>query len=182
FRIAGSDLDITAGAVIVAAGSAKRTLGIPGEAEFQGRGVSHCASCDGPLMRGRQVCVIGGGDSALDEALALVPHAERITIIHHGPQLTASAALQARIRKAANIKVRLRTVATEIRGGDGVSAVAVRDLSTGAESDIPCHGIFIYVGLEPNTVFLSDTVSLASDGRIMVDLDMQTSVPGIFAA
>jgi thioredoxin reductase (NADPH) len=112
FRIAGADLDLTAGAVIIAAGSAKRTLGIPGEAEFEGRGVSHCASCDGPLMRGKQVCIIGGGDSALDEALALVPHAARITVIHRGSRLRASAALQAKASEASNIEVRPNTIVT----------------------------------------------------------------------
>ncbi|MGK6314811.1 NAD(P)/FAD-dependent oxidoreductase [Neorhizobium sp. DT-125] len=182
FRIAGADLDLTAGTVIVAAGSAKRALGIPGEAEFEGRGVSHCASCDGPLMRGRQVCIVGGGDSALDEALALIPHASHVTVIHRGPRLKASAALQAKAREASNIEIRLETVVEAIRGGDGVTALAVRDLSTGLTSEIPCHGVFIYVGLEPNTAFLGDAVALAADGRIVVDLDMQTSVPGIFAA
>jgi thioredoxin reductase (NADPH) len=182
FRIAGSDLELSAGAVIIAAGSAKRTLGIPGEAEFEGRGVSHCASCDGPLMRGKAVSIIGGGDSALDEALALVPHATKITVIHRGSRLRASAALQAKVSEASNIELRLETIATEIRGTDGVSAVAIRDLATGAEIDIPSHGVFVYVGLEPNTAFLGDAVSLAADGRIVVDLDMQTSVPGIFAA
>ena len=182
FRIAGADLELSAGAVIIAAGSAKRTLGIPGEAEFEGRGVSHCASCDGPLMRGKAVSIIGGGDSALDEALALVPHATKITVIHRGSRLRASAALQAKVSEASNIELRLETIATEIRGTDGVSAVAIRDLATGAEIDIPSHGVFVYVGLEPNTAFLGDAVSLAADGRIVVDLDMQTSVPGIFAA
>ncbi len=182
FCVAGSDLELTAGAVIIAAGSAKRTLGIPGEEEFEGKGVSHCASRDGPLMRGREVCIVGGGDTALDEALALVPHAAKITIIHHGPRLTASAALQAKVRDASSIEVRLRTVATAILGIDGVSAVTVRDLSSEAEIDIPCHGVFVYVGLEPNTAFLGDMVLLAPDGRIVVDLDMHTSVPGIFAA
>uniref|UniRef100_UPI0031016BE8 NAD(P)/FAD-dependent oxidoreductase n=1 Tax=Neorhizobium sp. EC2-8 TaxID=3129230 RepID=UPI0031016BE8 len=182
FRIAGADLDLNVGAVIIAAGSAKRRLGIPGEAEFEGRGVSHCASCDGPLMRGKNVCIVGGGDSALDEALALVPHAARITVIHHGSGLTASATLQAKARKTANIEVKLNTVATAIRGEGGVSAITIRDLSTSATSEILCHGVFVYVGLEPNTSFFGDTVALAADGRIVVDLDMQTSVPGIFAA
>ncbi|SMF18233.1 thioredoxin reductase (NADPH) [Xaviernesmea oryzae] len=182
FRIAGADLDLTAATVIVAAGSAKRTLGIPGEAEFEGRGVSHCASCDGPLMRGKEACIVGGGDSAFDEALALAPHASRVTIIHRGPRLKASAALQARAREASNIEIRLETVVEAIRGENGVTALAVRDLSTGQTSEIPCHGVFIYVGLEPNTAFLGETVALAADGRIVVDLDMQTSVPGIFAA
>jgi thioredoxin reductase (NADPH) len=182
FRIAGDDLNLTASAIIVAAGSTKRRLGIPGEDEFEGKGVSHCASCDGPLMRGMQVCIVGGGDSALDEALALVPHAARITIIHRGPKLTASAVLQARVRDSASIEVRLETVATEILGSGGVTAVGIRDLATGATEEIPCHGVFVYVGLEPNTAFLKDVVLLTADGRIVVDLDMQASAPGIFAA
>ncbi|MFB9948629.1 NAD(P)/FAD-dependent oxidoreductase [Rhizobium puerariae] len=182
FRIAGADFQATARAVIIAAGSSKRTLDIPGEAEFEGRGVSHCASCDGPLMRGREACIVGGGDSALDEALALSAHASRVTVIHRGLKLTASAALQARIREAANIDVRLETAVQAIRGEGGVTALAIRDLSSGAETEIPCHGVFIYIGLEPNTAFLGNMVALDDDGRIAVDLDMRTSVPGIFAA
>lgn len=182
FRVAGADLNLTASAVIVAAGSAKRTLGIPGEAEFEGRGVSHCASCDGPLMRGKEVCIVGGGDSALDEALALSAHASRVNVIHRGPRLKAIAALQTKVHEAANIDIRLNTVVQAIRGEGGVTALSARDFSTGAESEIPCHGVFIYVGLEPHTAFLGDIVTLAADGRIVVDLDMQTSVPGIFAA
>lgn len=182
YRIAGEGLDLSASAVIVAAGSAKRVLGIPGEAEFEGRGVSHCASCDGPLMRGRQAVVVGGGDSALDEALALSVHAEKVTILHRGKALRASAALQARCRETSNIEIRLETVAEAILGDSGVNAVSVRDLATGDKEEIPCHGIFVYVGLQPNTAFLGDMVALGLDGRIIVDIDMRTSEPGIFAA
>lgn len=182
FRLVGSDLNLTCGSVIVACGSSKRTLGIPGEAEFEGRGVSHCASCDGPLMRGREVCIVGGGDSALDEALALAAHAARVTIIHRGSRLRASAALQERCRHAPNIDIRLGTEAAAIRGENGVDGITIRDLATGEELDLPCHGVFIYVGLEPNAAFLADTVTLAADGRIVVDLDMRSSMDGIFAA
>jgi len=182
FRVVGDDLDLQAATVIVAAGSSKRRLGVPGEEEFEGRGVSHCASCDGPLMKGREVCVVGGGDSALDEALALAPHASRVTIVHRGAALDARHSLQEKCRQADNIVFRMETVVEAVLGGDGVNGVALRDVATGETSEIPCHGLFVYIGLEPNTGFVADLLALDPDGRIEVDLAMRSSVPGIFAA
>jgi thioredoxin reductase (NADPH) len=182
FRVVGSDLDLAATTVIIAAGSSKRKLGVPGEEEFEGRGVSHCASCDGPLMKGREICVVGGGDSALDEALALAPHAARVTVVHRGAMLDARHSLQEKCRQADNIVFRMETVVEAVLGSDGVSSVALRNTATGERSEIPCHGLFVYVGLAPNSEFVADLVALAPDRRIVVDLAMQTSVPGIFAA
>lgn len=183
FRVRGGDIDVTAASVIVAAGSFRKKLGVPGEEEFEGRGVSHCASCDGPLMRGREVCVVGGGDSALDEALALAPHAARVTIVHRTPSPAARHSLQEKCREAGNIVFVADTEVTEVRGdAGGVTAVALRNIATGATSDLPAHGLFVYIGLEPNAAFLGDLVALAPDGRVAVDLSMQSSVPGIFAA
>jgi len=182
FHIVGAELDLRGSCLIIAAGSAKRKLSIPGETAFVGRGVSHCASCDGPLMKGREVCVIGGGDSALDEALTLAEHAAQVTIIHRGSRLGASASLQDRCRQKTNINVNLNAVVDAILGEDGVSALAVRDLLTGATREIACHGVFIEIGLEPNTHFLNGLAALAPDGRIEVDLGMRASQPGLFAA
>lgn len=182
FKVTGGELDLTCGTLIIAAGSSRRILGIPGEAEFEGRGVSHCASCDGPLMRGRDVCVIGGGDSALDEALALAAHAAKVTIIHRGHRLRAGAWLQKRCSEAANIELLPGTVVEAIRGTDGVTLLELRTAATGAVSERPCHGVFVNIGLSPNTAFLEGMLRLDGDGRIDVDLGMRTSVPGIFAA
>jgi len=183
FRIIGSELNLTASAVIIAAGSSRRKLGVPGEAEFEGRGVSHCASCDGPLLRGKSVCVVGGGDSALDEALALSAHAEQVRIVHRGERPTARHSLVESCRATANIEfIPARTV-ERINGDDGgVTSVTLLDRNADTGSELPCHAVFVYVGLEPNVDFLPDGIELAPDGRISVDLTMESSLSGVFAA
>lgn len=183
FRVVGSDLDVSAYSVIIAAGSSRKALGVPGEGDYEGRGVSHCASCDGPLMRGREVCVVGGGDSALDEALALAPHAAKISIVHRHARPTARHSLIQKCQDADNINFIPGTVVDEILGDtSGVTSVSLHKLETGERSDLPCHGLFVYIGLDPNVEFVSNLVELASDGRIAVDLSMQSSAAGIFAA
>jgi thioredoxin reductase (NADPH) len=173
---------LRAPAVIIAAGSALRMLGIPGEAEFLGRGVSHCASCDGPLFAGRAVCVVGGGDAALDEALVLAAHAAHVAVFHRGTSLRAQNALQARAAAAANVEVVLQTVVEEITGADTVAAVRLRDLASGTLRPHDTSGVFIYVGLEPNTAFLRDVLSLDRAGHLETDIMMRTSLAGVFAA
>jgi len=173
---------LNARAVIVAAGSALRSLGIPGEETFLGRGVSHCASCDGYFFAGKTVCVIGGGDSALDEAMVLAGPAQAVTIIHREATLDAQKALVDRAGANPKIEVILGTAVDEIVGEDGVSAVRLRDVGTGVTRDHPVSGVFVYVGLEPNTAFLRGTVALDASGHIETDIMMQSSVPGIFAA
>jgi thioredoxin reductase (NADPH) len=173
---------LRAPAVIIAAGSALRSLGVPGEAQFLGRGVSHCASCDGPLFAGREVCVIGGGDSALDEALVLAAHAARVTVFHRGACLRAQQTLVARAAATANLEIVLRTTVEEIVGVEAVTAVRLRDLATGATRLHATGGIFIFVGLEPGTAFLRDVVALDAAGHIETDIVMRTSVAGVFAA
>ncbi len=169
-------------AVIVAAGSALRALGIPGEEQFRGRGVSHCASCDGPLFAGQDVCVIGGGDSALDEALVLANHAARITVFHRGARLRAQQALLDKAAATRKIELVLETSVEEILGKDAVSGVRLRAAGTGASRIQPVSGVFIYVGLEPNTAFVHGLLALDPAGHIETDMMMRTSVDGIFAA
>lgn len=183
FRVLGGDIDVTSATVIVAAGSSRKKLGVPGEDEFEGRGVSHCASCDGPLMKGRMVCVVGAGDSALDEALALSEHAEKVSIVMRHRRPTARQSLIEACKAAGNIEFVPCSEVERIDGdGSGVSSITLHEIPSGKVTELPCHGLFVYVGLDPNVDFVSGLVDLASDGRIAVDLSMQTSMPGLFAA
>lgn len=169
-------------AVIVAAGSRRRVLDVPGEERLLGRGVSQCASCDGPLFRGRSVCVVGGGDSALDEALVLSEHAERVTLIHRGTAFTAQQALVDRVAACANIDVLFETVVDEILGDAAVDGVALRRPRSGEAFRHRCDGVFVYVGLAPNTGFLGGLLRLDERGRIETDRAMRSSLDGVYAA
>jgi thioredoxin reductase (NADPH) len=179
-RCAGESL--RAPAVIIAAGSALRPLGLAGEETFRGRGVSHCASCDGAFFAGRDVCVVGGGDSALDEALVLAEHAARVTVFHRGEGLSAQHALQTKAAANGKIEIVFRTTVEEIVGAEAVSAVRLRDAATGAMRLQEIKGVFIYVGLEPNTAFLRDVLVLDAAGHVVTDIMMRTSLAGVFAA
>jgi thioredoxin reductase (NADPH) len=180
--VCGASESWRARAVIIAAGSALRPLGVAGEEKFLGRGVSHCASCDGAFFAGREVCVVGGGDSALDEALVLAEHAARVTVIHRGESLDAHHALRSKAAASGKIEIVLQTVVEEIVGVDAVAAVRLRDLTTGAARLQDARGVFVYVGLEPNTAFLRDVLALDATGHIATDIDMRTSLAGVFAA
>ena len=167
-------------AVIMAAGSSLRTLGIPGEEEFFGRGVSHCATCDGPLYMGQTVAVVGGGDSAADEALTLTEYTDRVILFHRGDTLDAQQILQDRIASEPKIEVRSNAEVVEVLGEETVTGVRVRDAA--GENVEPVGGLFIYVGLEPNSTAVADLVALDNAGHIPVGLGMDTSQPGLFAA
>jgi thioredoxin reductase (NADPH) len=173
---------LRARAVIIAAGSAPRALGIPGEEELLGRGVSHCASCDGPLLAAQEVCVIGGGDSALDEALVLARHAARVTVFHRDARFTAQQSLQDKAAATRRIELSPETSVEEILGRDTVYGVQLRALRTGASRVQDVKGVFIQVGLAPNTAFLRGLLELDASGHIRTDTLMRTSVAGIFAA
>jgi thioredoxin reductase (NADPH) len=181
FLVRGADT-LRARAVIVAAGSTLRSLGIPGEAPFLGRGVSHCASCDGPFFKGQEVVVVGGGDSALDEALVLAAHAARVMVVHRGVSLRAQQSIVARASGDPKVAILLDTVVEEIVGGDAVSGVRLRDRKSGEARLQLVKGVFVHVGLEPNTTFLRGLVALDGSGHIETDAMMQTSLPGLFAA
>jgi thioredoxin reductase (NADPH) len=178
--VRGAGGSLRARAVIIAAGSALRPLGIGGEEKLIGRGVSHCAACDGPFFKGHEVCVVGGGDSALDEALLLTEHASRVTIIHRGERLDAQKAL--RDKAHGKIEIALNTSVEEIVGEDAVTGVRLHDLKTGSTRVQAVKGVFVYVGLEPNTAFLRGVLALDAAGHIETDINMRTSVAGIFAA
>jgi thioredoxin reductase (NADPH) len=181
FLVRGVDT-LQARAVIVAAGSAPRSLGISGEESFLGKGVSHCASCDGPFFKGEEVVVVGGGDSGVDEALVLAAHAARVTVVHRGASLRAQQSVVARASADPRIAILLDTVVEEIVGGDAVSGVRLRDQKSGEARLQPVKGVFVHVGLEPNTIFLQGLVALDGAGHIETDAMMRTSRPGLFAA
>jgi thioredoxin reductase (NADPH) len=168
-------------AVIVASGSRARPLGVPGEARLFGRGVSQCASCDGPLFRDQVVAVVGGGDSALQEALSLTEYAARVVVIHRGTALRAQHAYLERVQTHPAIEVRFATTVTEILGDTTVQGIRVRD-SRGTISDLALAGVFIYVGLTPNTAFLQDLDVLDAAGRVRTDIWMRTRQHGLLAA
>jgi thioredoxin reductase (NADPH) len=179
-RAAGESL--RAAAVIIAAGSRLRPLRVPGAERLLGKGVSHCASCDGAFFAAQDVCVVGGGDSALDEALILATHAARVTVLHRSPSLDAQRALVDRASACGKIEIIPRAAVEEILGDGAVSAIRWRDLATGAVQTKSARGVFVYIGLEPNTAFLRGVVALDAAGHIETDAMMRTSLAGVFAA
>jgi thioredoxin reductase (NADPH) len=168
-------------AVIVATGSTLKHLGVPGEEKLLGRGVSHCASCDGPLYNGQTVGVVGGGDSALQEALALTNYAERVLLFHNGENFSAQQSYAQRALSNSKITPRYRTVVEEVLGDDVVTGVGVRDLASGDISQVELAGIFVYVGMKPNTELLKNVLPLSDTGHVPTDVWMQTELPGLYA-
>ncbi len=167
-------------AVIVATGAHWRRLGVSGEAAFIGKGVSFCATCDGPFYRDREVAVVGGGNTAVQEALFLTHFARKVTIIHRRDRLRATGILAQRAFDNPKIDFAWNSVVDEITGAEGVQAVRVRDVKTSQTRMVPADGIFIFVGLIPNTDFVRGLVELDAGGHIVVDATMRTSAKGIF--
>jgi thioredoxin reductase (NADPH) len=169
-------------AVIVATGSHIKTLGVPGEERLMGHGVSHCASCDGPLYNGQTVGVVGGGDSALQEALMLTNYAEQVLLFHDGEKFSAQHSYQQRVLGNTKLMPRYRTVVEEILGDDVVAGVRARDSASGESSNVDLAGLFIYIGLQPNTALLKDLVRLSDTGHVPTDNWMKTARSGLYAA
>lgn len=169
-------------ALIVAVGSSLRKLGIPGEKELYGSGISHCATCDGPLFADEVVGVIGGGDSAADEALTLTEYADRVLLFHRRDQLRAQKVLRDRLFRNSKIDVVLNTVVESVMGEETVTGVKVRNVITNLSERVALSGLFVYVGLEPNTGFVRGIIKTDKAGHIPVNLWMETQVPGIYAA
>lgn len=180
--LATGEGDFLARAVIVATGSALKQLGIPNEARLRGKGVSHCASCDAPLVRDQVVAVVGGGDSALQEALTLAQFASRVIILHRGAALSAQATYRERVASHPRIEIRFNTVVEQILGEAAVTGVRTRDTARGTTADLELYAIFVYIGLQPNTAFLEGRIGLDSSGRIPTDAWMRTGLAGVCAA
>jgi thioredoxin reductase (NADPH) len=182
WRVATGDGDVQAGALILATGSRLKELGVPGEERLQGRGVSHCATCDGPLQQDRVVGVVGGGDSALQEALTLAGPAAEVIILQREEELTAQASYRTRVLDHTKIEIRYRTVVEEILGEEVVMGVGTRDLATGVAGELELTAVFVYVGLQPNSGAVEGRLKLDDEGRIPTDGWMRTELPGLFAA
>jgi len=168
--------------LILAMGADNKKLGVPGEAEFTGRGVSYCATCDGFFYRGKDIHVIGGGDSAIEEALFLTRFADSVTIIHRRDALRAQPLLEKRARANPKIRFLWDTVVEEIKGQERVHSLSLRNLKTDQRFDVPTDGVFISIGHVPNTALIANQVELDDKGYVRIDWMMRTSVPGVFAA
>jgi thioredoxin reductase (NADPH) len=173
---------LAARTVIVATGTRPRRLGVPGEARLAGRGISHCASCDGPLHRGRTVAVVGGGDSALLEALELTEFAEPVVVVHRGRSLGAQAVYRERVAGHPKLRVQLDTVVEEIVGDGRVAGLRLRELGSGADSTLEVSGVFVFVGGIAQPEFLDGLSVTDEHGHVVTDAAMGTALPGLFAA
>ncbi|AEJ61670.1 thioredoxin reductase [Spirochaeta thermophila DSM 6578] len=177
---------LTSYAVILASGAAHRKLGIPGEKEYTGRGVSYCATCDGPFFKGKRMLVVGGGDAACDEAMYLSKLTDKIVHIHRRDRFRAQKALAQRVLNNPHIEVRFNTVAVEIRGEEvngvkKVSSVLLKRVDTGETYEEPIDAVFIFIGSDPQTGFV-EGVEKDESGYIITNQEMMSSIPGLFAA
>ena len=180
--IATSKDNFTAKALIIASGSERTKLGVPGEKEFTGRGVSYCATCDGAFFEGQPVAVIGGGNAAITEALQLSKFASRIAVIHRRNELRATRILQEKAFAESKIEFLWNTVVTEIAGEDTVKRLRLRDVKTGNESTLDVSGVFVSIGFKPDTTYLKGVLPLDTDGYVITNEKMETAIPGILAA
>lgn len=174
--------DFKAGALIVATGAKPKFLQVKGERQYHGRGVSYCATCDGALFRGKRLAVIGGGDSAVEEAIFLTRFAEKVTIVHRRGELRATKYLQQKARENERIDFFWHGIPVEIKGEDTVAGVAVKDVRTGEITELSVEGVFVYVGHSPSTELVKGLVELDQNGYIITDEEMRTSTPGLLAA
>ncbi|MHC4544520.1 MAG: NAD(P)/FAD-dependent oxidoreductase [Planctomycetota bacterium] len=174
--------------VILAPGSVYRKLDILGEEEFAGSGVSYCGTCDAPFFRGKQVVAVGGGNTAVEETLHLTKFADKVTMIHRRDEFRAAKVLVEELLEKANesnsnLIIKYSTVATAIQGEGKVQSVKFKNVKSGQEEDYPCDGVFIFIGMVPNTGFLKDFVELTDNGFIKCDCAyLRTKVPGVFVA
>lgn len=180
--IHGVDRHYRARAVIVASGAVWKKLGVPGEERLAGRGVSYCATCDGPFYQDLEVAVVGGGDSAVQEAVYLTRFVKKVYLIHRRDQLRACRILQEKALTHPKIEPLWKRVVESVEGGDQVEALKIKTVDGSAREVLPVQGVFIYVGIQPNTDWLPGTVQLDAQGFIPTDDRMATSVPGVFAA
>jgi len=177
-----NQVEYEAKSVIISTGAHPKRLGIEGEEKLRGRGVSYCATCDGALFKGEKIAVIGGGDSAVEEAIFLTRFAEIVYVVHRRDQFRAAKIAQERAFSNPKIKFIWNSAVKKIDGEDSVTALRVKDVKTGKETTLDVQGVFIYVGYNPSTEFLKSIVNLNENNYILTDEDMATSVPGIFAA
>jgi len=169
-------------AVIVATGAAYRRLGLPNEERLIGRGVSYCATCDGAFFRERDIAVVGGGDTALMEAIFLTKFAKKVALIHRRDRFRGTKIIQERVLANPKIEVYWDSVIETIDGGDNVEGIILRNVKDDTRTTLPVHGLFVSIGMDPNTEFVKGLLTLNEWGEIVVQANMATSQPGIYAA
>lgn len=174
--------EISAKTVILALGASHRTLGIPGEDAFRGKGVSYCATCDGNFFRGRDVCVIGGGNTALEDALYLSNICNKVYLIHRRDTFRGFDALVKRVLETENIVTVLDSVPEEICGDERVTSISVKNVKSSETSSIAVSGCFVAIGTAPNTDLVRDKITLTADGHIAAGENTETNLPGVYAA
>jgi thioredoxin reductase (NADPH) len=182
WRVGNSDGAIVARAIVVATGTALAKLGVPGEDRLFGKGVSHCASCDAPLLRNQIAVVVGGGDSGMQEALTLAEHVAKVVLLERGNALTGQVSYRDLVQANSKIEVRFGFIVSEIVGDAAVNHVRVKNIAAGTESDVATAAVFAFTGLVPNSDLVRELVPLDASGRIRVDAAMRTQVRGICAA
>jgi len=169
-------------AVLLALGSTYKRLGVPGEEDFIGAGVHFCATCDGAFYKGKKLLVVGGGNSAGEEGVFLTRFSQDVTVATNGPGLTASKVVVAKVEESPAMTVRPNTTVAEFKGDGKLSSVVLEDTGTGEKSEEPFDGVFVFIGLSPNTEVVKGLVDLDGQGFITTAPDLQTSVAGVFAA
>lgn len=182
FRVKTYSKEYLADTLIIATGAGPNHLNIPGETELTGKGVSYCGTCDGWFFKGKNISVVGGGDSAVEEALFLTRYAASVTIIHRRDQLRAGAILQSRAKANPKIKFIWNSVLTEVVGTSAVESLKLKNVQSGEETSIPMDGLFIFVGNTPNTEMFKGQLEMDGHGTIHANMLMETSVKGVFAA
>jgi thioredoxin reductase (NADPH) len=181
-KITLNDRTITTHTIIIATGASPKKLGVPGEDTFFGKGISSCATCDGPFFKDSVVAAVGGGDTAVQESLFLTKFVKKLYLVHRRDRLRAEAILQERALASDKIEFIWNSVLTGINGLSHVENISVQNVKTGDITELSVDGCFIWVGILPNTQFLKDAVKLDEQGFIIADLNMETSVPGVFTA
>jgi thioredoxin reductase (NADPH) len=181
-RVGLEEKTVAAKAVIIASGTSPKTLNISGEKELKGRGVSYCATCDGPIFTGKEIAIIGAGNSGLQEGLFILKFVKSLTIVEYLPTIQAEKILQDRMTAHENVKWLLNHEIVAVNGDKWVTSISVKDRALAEMKKVPVQGVFIYVGLIPNTDYLGGQVELNDWGYILTDQKMQTSLPGVFAA
>lgn len=182
FRVKTYNGEYLAESLIISTGATPLHLNVPGEKEMTGRGVSYCATCDGWFFKDKDVVVVGGGDSAIEEAIFLTRYAKSVTVVHRRDTLRAGVILQNRAMENPKIKFLWNTIVTEILGNDAVEAVRLKDTLTGEEREHNTDGVFIFIGHKPNTEIFEGQLEIDKQGYLIVDKQMHTKIPGVFAA